>query len=126
MRAGAGTAEVSGAEPAAVSSGHGIDTAAATRLTQRMDEAMRKDLDQAMPDDDRSADETLLYEHPDLISTPVRSRNWGPPLSSAAILGKLDMVETLMRLEPADVEHALGRLCLPGPLIRPTIQYSNR
>ena len=31
------------------------------------------------------------------------------------------MVETLMRLEPADVEHALGRLCVLGPLIRPTI-----
>ena len=70
--------------------------------------------------------EQLEHEHPDLISTPVRSRNWGPPLSHAAILGKLDMVETLMRLEPADVEHGLGRLCVLGPLIRPTIQYSNR
>ena len=81
-----------------------------------MNEAILNNLDQAMRDDDLATVATLLDEHPDLISTPVRSRNWGPPLSHAANLGKLNIVAALLRRNPADVEHAFGRACLQGQL----------
>jgi len=81
-----------------------------------MDEAILNNLDQAMRDDDLATVATLLDEHPDLISTPVRSRNWGPPLSHAANLGKLNIVAALLHRNPADVEHAFGRACLQGQL----------
>ena len=69
-----------------------------------------------MRNDDLATVATLLDEHPDLISTPVRSRSWGPPLSHAANLGKLNIVAALLRRNPADVEHAFGRACLQGQL----------
>ena len=81
-----------------------------------MDEAILNNLDQAMRNDDLATVATLLDEHPDLISTPVRSRSWGPPFSHAANLGKLNIVAALLRRNPADVEHAFGRACLQGQL----------
>ncbi|MEE3258095.1 MAG: hypothetical protein VX293_02680 [Candidatus Latescibacterota bacterium] len=69
-----------------------------------------------MRDDDLSAVEALIDEHPELMGVHIRSRSWGPPLSHAANLGKLEIIKALMRRNPEDIEQAFGRATLQGQL----------
>src|ERR1041384_7051609 len=56
----------------------------------------------------------LLRSHPPLLHLPVRSGNWGPPMSFAANLGRLDLVEAIAALGARDHQHAFDRAVLQG------------
>lgn len=73
-------------------------------------------LDAAIRADDRDEVVRLLRAHPKLLHLPVRSGNWGPPLSHAANLGQLEMIKTIASLGPRDFQHAFDRALLQGEL----------
>jgi len=73
-------------------------------------------LDHAIRTDDREAVVQLLQANPQLLHIPVRSGNWGPPMSHAANLGKLEMVQTIAALGARDFQHAFDRALLQGKL----------
>ena len=75
---------------------------------------LKRELEQAIEDDEIARVEKLVGEHPDLLRANVRNRNWGPPLSHAANLGKLDLVKALVHLAPEGMEHAFNRAALKG------------
>ena len=56
----------------------------------------------------------LLIAHPSLLHVPVRSGNWGPPMSHAANMGLLDMVKAIAKLGAKDFHHAFDRALLQG------------
>lgn len=58
----------------------------------------------------------LLTAHPNLLHVPVRSGNWGPPMSHAANLGLLDMVRVIAVLGAKDFQHAFDRALLHGDI----------
>jgi hypothetical protein len=71
-------------------------------------------LEGAIRSGDRDAVTQILREHPPLLHLPVRSGNWGPPLSFAANLGRLDIVQAIACLGARDVQHAFDRARLQG------------
>jgi ankyrin repeat protein len=58
----------------------------------------------------------LLTAYPHLLHVPVRSGNWGPPMSHAANLGLLDMVKVIAPLGAKDFQHAFDRALLHGDI----------
>ncbi|MBL9204591.1 MAG: hypothetical protein JNN01_05875 [Opitutaceae bacterium] len=56
----------------------------------------------------------LLRAHPELLHLPVWSGNWGPPMSHAANLGLLDIVQAVSALGARDHQHAFDRAVLQG------------
>lgn len=56
----------------------------------------------------------LLRENPALLHIPVWSGNWGPPMSHAANLGRLDVVKAVAALGARDFQHAFDRALLQG------------
>ena len=58
----------------------------------------------------------LLRENPTLLHLPLRSRNWGAPLSFAATLGQFGVLQAVATLGPTDHQHALNRAILTGHL----------
>lgn len=58
----------------------------------------------------------ILHEHPHLLHLPVRSRNWGPPMSHAANLGHLEIVQLIAKAGAKDHQHAFERALLQGRL----------
>ena len=58
----------------------------------------------------------LLRENPTLLHLPLRSRNWGAPLSFAATVGQLGVLQAVAKLGPTDHQHALYRAILTGHL----------
>jgi hypothetical protein len=73
-------------------------------------------IDKAIRGNDHAAVKQLLTAYPGLLDVPVVSGNWGPPLSHAANLGRLDMVKTIASLGAKDVQHAFDRALLHGDL----------
>jgi hypothetical protein len=73
-------------------------------------------IDQAIRSNDATAVTQLLTAYPNLLHVPVRSGNWGPPMSHAATMGLLDMVKTIAALGAKDFQHALGRALLHGDI----------
>ena len=73
-------------------------------------------IDKAIRDNDAAMVTQLLTAYPDLLHVPVISGNWGPPLSHAANLGRLDMVKTIAGLGAKDIQHAFGRALLHGDI----------
>jgi ankyrin repeat protein len=73
-------------------------------------------LDRAIRADDREAVVQVLKENPQLLHIPVWSGNWGPPLSHAANLGRLEMVQAIAALGARDFQHAFDRALLQGKL----------
>ena len=73
-------------------------------------------LDRAIRADDREAVVGLLRANPQLLRIPVRSGNWGPPMSHAANLGKLEMIQAIAPLGARDFQHAFDRALLQGEL----------
>jgi hypothetical protein len=59
---------------------------------------------------------SLLRENPSLLHLPLRSRNWGAPLSFAANVGQLGVLQAIAKLGPTDHQHALYRAILQGHL----------
>jgi hypothetical protein len=73
-------------------------------------------LEVAIRADDREGVTALLREHPALLHLPVLSGNWGPPMSHAANLARLEIMKIAAQLGARDFQHALGRALLHGHL----------
>ena len=70
----------------------------------------------AVQDDDREAVVRLLRANPALLHVPLWSGNWGPPMSHAANLGRLEVIKAVSALGARDHQHAFGRALLQGKL----------
>jgi len=71
-------------------------------------------LEAALRAGDRDRVVEQLRAHPQLLDLPVRSGNWGPPMSFAANLGDLDLVQAIAALGARDQQHAFDRALLRG------------
>ena len=71
-------------------------------------------IDRAIRAGDAASVTQLLKAYPNLLHVPVRSGNWGPPMSHAANMGLLDMVKTIAALGAKDFQHAFDRALLHG------------
>lgn len=58
----------------------------------------------------------ILTGHPHLLQVPVWSGNWGPPMSHAANLGRLAIVQAVAQLGAQDFQHAFDRALLQGEI----------
>ena len=81
---------------------------------ERLELACR--LVEAIWSDDVETVRGLMLEHPFLLheSVLVRERNWGPPMSYAANLGRDRIIRTLHQMGATDQLHALDRAALQG------------
>src|SRR5215467_8288713 len=73
-----------------------------------------KALDVAIRADDRDAAVHLIQTNPQLLHIPVWSGNWGPPMSHAANLGRMEIVKAMAALGARDFQHAFDRAVLQG------------
>jgi hypothetical protein len=73
-------------------------------------------LQEAIHSDDRETVVRLLRAHPNLLHIPLWSGNWGPPMSHAANLGRLEIIKALAALGARDHQHAFDRAVLQGKL----------
>ena len=73
-------------------------------------------IDKAIRANDATAVRQLLTAYPHLLDVPVVSGNWGPPMSHAANLARLDMVKAIASLGAKDFQHAFDRALLHGDL----------
>lgn len=71
---------------------------------------------EAIHNDDVEAAVRLLREHPNLLHIPLWSGNWGPPMSHAANLGKIEVIKAIAALGARDYDHAMGRAVLQGKI----------
>lgn len=78
--------------------------------------AAAAELLRAIHADDRASTVRLLREHPALLHVPLWSGNWGPPLSHAANLGRLEIIQAIAELGGKDHQHAFGRALLQGKI----------
>ncbi|HEY4148507.1 MAG TPA: hypothetical protein VGM41_06250 [Chitinophagaceae bacterium] len=58
----------------------------------------------------------LLTAYPNLLHVPLVSGNWGPPMSHAANLNRLDIVKAIAALGAKDFQHAFDRALLQGQI----------
>lgn len=88
-----------------------------TDLKQRIDgNTVTGLLLEAIQRDDCETTIRLLKAHPNLLHIPLWSGNWGPPMSHAANLGRLDIVKAVSGLGAKDHQHAFDRALLQGKL----------
>lgn len=75
--------------------------------------------------DDPDAVEALVATHPHLIheSALVTDRNWGPPMSYAANLGRDRIIAMLHRLGARDHQHAMSRAMLQSKIATAKMLY---
>lgn len=73
-------------------------------------------IDKAIRSNDAATVTKLLTAYPNLLHVPVRSGNWGPPMSHAANMDQLSMVKTIAALGAKDFQHAFGRALLHGDI----------
>src|SRR6267143_1359104 len=66
-------------------------------------------LQEAIHKDDRETVVRLLRVNPNLLHIPLWSGNWGPPMSHAANLGRLEIIKAAARLGARDHQHAFDR-----------------
>jgi hypothetical protein len=88
-----------------------------TELEQRI--AANSDLKAlavAIRGDDRDTAVRLIQTHPELLHIPIWSGDWGPPMSHAANLGRLEIVKAMAALGAQDFQHAFDRAVLQGQL----------
>jgi hypothetical protein len=86
-----------------------------TELKQRIGaNTLAKALEAAIGADDRAAAVRIVRAEPELLHIPLVSGNWGPPMSHAANLGRLEMIEAMAALGARDFQHAFGRAVLQG------------
>lgn len=88
-----------------------------TELKQRITESsLLVQLRIAIHADDRATVIAILRRNPHLLHVPVWSGNWGPPLSHAANLGRLEIMQAVAALGARDHAHAFGRALLQGEI----------
>jgi ankyrin repeat protein len=63
---------------------------------------------------DRPTVISILQASPQLLHLPVRSGNWGPPMSHAANLGQLEIIKACDELGARDHQYAFDRALLQG------------
>lgn len=73
-------------------------------------------LHQAIRSDDRESVIAILKANPQLLHLPVRSGNWGPPMSHAANFGHLEIIKACAELGARDHQHAFDRALLQGQI----------
>ena len=79
-------------------------------LKQRIEaNSLARALQAAIRADDRDEVVRLVRMRPGLLHIPLVSGNWGPPMSHAANLGRLDIIRTLAALGARDHQHAFDR-----------------
>lgn len=86
-------------------------------LKQRIGaEAPARALRDAIWADDRATVVAILRAHPEMLHLPVLSGNWGPPMSHAANLGRMEIVRACAELGARDYQHAFDRAVLQGQI----------
>lgn len=86
-----------------------------TALKQRVEgNSLAQALDAAIRADDRDAAVRLIQTQPDMLHVPVTSGNWGPPMSHAANMGRLEIIKAMAALGARDFQHAFDRAILQG------------
>lgn len=86
-------------------------------LKQRVEaNDLARELLAAIGADDRDAAVRIVETEPGLLHVPLWSGNWGPPMSHAANLGRLGIVEAMAALGARDFQHAFDRALLQGRL----------
>lgn len=72
----------------------------------------------AIWENDISTVRRLVGKRPRLLTEDARAveGNWGPPMSYAANLGRVEIIEALKALGADDVQYAFERACLQGQL----------
>jgi hypothetical protein len=86
-------------------------------LKERIDgNTVAKLLQEAIHKDDRESVVRLLRAHPNMLHIPLWSGNWGPPMSHAANLGRLEIIKAVAELGARDFQHAFDRALLQGKL----------
>src|SRR4051812_27227511 len=88
-----------------------------SELKERIDGNMvARLLQEAIREDDREGVVRLLKANPNMLHIPLWSGNWGPPMSHAANLGRLDLIKLIAELGARDFQHAFDRALLQGKL----------
>ncbi|HET7346514.1 MAG TPA: ankyrin repeat domain-containing protein, partial [Acidobacteriaceae bacterium] len=86
-------------------------------LKQRIGaEAPARALCDAIWADDRATVVAILRANPEMLHLPVLSGNWGPPMSHAANLGRMEIVRACAELGARDYQHAFDRAVLQGQI----------
>jgi hypothetical protein len=84
-------------------------------LKQRVEgNSLAQALDAAIRADDCGAAVRLIQIQPQMLHVPVVSGNWGPPMSHAANLGRLEIIQAMAGLGARDFQHAFDRAVLQG------------
>jgi hypothetical protein len=87
------------------------------QLKQRIESnAAARELAVAIRAGDRAAAVRIVEAEPQLLHVPLVSGNWGPPMSHAANLGRLEIIEAMAALGARDFQHAFDRALLQGQL----------
>ena len=73
-------------------------------------------LQNAIESGDRETVVAILRADPELLHVPVWSGNWGPPMSHAANLGRLEIIQAVAELGARDYQHAFDRAVLQGKI----------
>lgn len=88
-----------------------------TELKERIDgNTVAALLQEAIHKDNRDDVVRLLRAHPNMLHIPLWSGNWGPPMSHAANLGRLEIIKAIAELGARDFQHAFDRALLQGNL----------
>jgi ankyrin repeat protein len=88
-----------------------------TELKQRISaNTSARALAAAIRADDQATAVRLVREEPQLLHIPLVSGNWGPPMSHAANLGRLEIIKAMAALGAKDFQLALGRAVLQGSI----------
>lgn len=73
-------------------------------------------LQEAIGAGDRESVIAVLRANPEMLHLPVWSGNWGPPMSHAANLGRLEIIQACAELGARDYQHAFDRALLQGQI----------
>jgi hypothetical protein len=88
-----------------------------TQLKERINaNTVARLLQEAFRNDDRETVVRLLRANPNMLHIPLWSGNWGPPMSHAANLGRLEIIKAVASLGAQDYQHAFDRALLQGKL----------
>jgi hypothetical protein len=88
-----------------------------TELKQRIAaDGVAKELMAAIRADDCAVAVRLVQAHPEILHIPLWGGNWGPPMSHAANIGRLEIIKAMAGLGARDFQHAIGRAVLQGQI----------
>ncbi|HTL16845.1 MAG TPA: ankyrin repeat domain-containing protein [Patescibacteria group bacterium] len=88
-----------------------------TALKQRIEaHSAAGELQEAIRAGERERVIKILRANPEMLHLPVWSGNWGPPMSHAANLGRLEIIKACAELGARDYQHAFDRALLQGKI----------